>query len=353
MVAATTGALAAAAAPARAQKSPTAQAALARAKHDLMSNDFTDAAAEMETAVRFEPRFAFGWYLLASTSRRAGDHDRAVAAYRRYLELRPTEPEPLFGIGLCLEAVGDRDGAIASLKRYVELDTRPESAEFVAQAQKKIAALENAKAAADATAAKTAPKARVANGAGGARGSEGAVGIGLVPATGHEAAGTELVAAHKSAEAVGELQSAVKEAPADAAAWYKLAFALRQSGQLAEAAKAYRRYITLKPDDPDPYYGFGQVLLALGRPDEALTTFRTYVKLEHRKSEQRWVAKARAEVLRLEAARKPPAATEPKSLAAPPAATGTSTSPPPPSSPPPSPSPASAPPAVTSPPPAQ
>ena len=142
-------------------------------------------------------------------------------------------------------------------------------------------------------------------------------------------------------------------APADAAAWYKLAFALRQSGQLAEAAKAYRRYITLKPDDPDPYYGFGQVLLALGRPDEALTTFRTYVKLEHRKSEQRWVAKARAEVLRLEAARKPPAATEPKSLAAPPAATGTSTSPPPPSSPPPSPSPASAPPAVTSPPPAQ
>src|ERR1700690_4276523 len=85
------------AAPARAQKSPTGQAAFLRAQHDLVNDDVTDAAAEMETAVRFEPRFAFGWYLLASTSRRAGDYDRAVAAYRRYLELRPQQPDPLFG----------------------------------------------------------------------------------------------------------------------------------------------------------------------------------------------------------------------------------------------------------------
>jgi len=344
MALAATGALAGGAAPVWAQKSPTAQAALSRAEHDLMSNDFTDAAAEMETAVRFEPRFAFGWYLLASTSRRAGDYDRAVTGYRRYLELRPAEPDPLFGLGLCLEAVGDRDGALASLKRYVELDTRPASAGFVAQAQKKIAALENAKAAA----AKPEAKARVANGAGGAGGSDGVGGIAVMPATGHAAAGTELVAAHKSAEAVGELQSAVKETPADAAAWYKLAFALRESGQLTEAAKAYRRYITLKPDDPDPYYGLGQVLLALARPDEALTTFRSYLKLEHRKSEQRWVAKARAEVIRLEASRKLAGPTEPKALA--PKADGGPTSPPPGST---SPASSTAPTAPTSPPAAQ
>ena len=307
-------AIGAGATPARAQKSPTAQAALSRAQHDLMTNDFVDAAAEMETAVRFEPRFAFGWYLLASTSRRAGSYDRAVVAYRRYLELRPAEPDPLFGLGLCLEAVGDRDGALSAFQRYVERDTRPGSAEFVTTAKARIAALQKAKAAAEADAAKKTQ----ASGAGGAGGTA---------MTDHAATGGELVAEHKAAAAVGALQTAVKEAPADAASWYKLAFALRESGQLAESAKAYQRYITLKPDDPDPYYGLGQVQLALNRPDDALATFRAYVKLEHRKSEQRWLAKARAEIIRLEAARKPPAPTEPRALA-PKSAAGGPTSPP-------------------------
>ena len=307
-----------------AQKSPTAQAALLRAQHDLLTNDFADAAAEMETAVRFEPRFAFGWYLLASTSRRAGDYDRAVAAYRRYLELRPAEPDPLFGIGLSLEAIGDRDGALASFQRYVERDTRPGSAEFVATAKTRIAALEKAKS----TAKPASP-----SGAGGAGAPSGTGGAsGAAPVTGHAAAGTELVAEHKAAAAVGELQTAVKDSPADAASWYKLAFSLRQSGQLAESAKAYQRYITLKPDDPDPYYGLGQVQVALNRPDDALATFRAYVKLEHRPGEQRWLAKARAEIIRLEAARKPPAPTEPKAMAPKPADTAPApapTSPPP------------------------
>src|SRR3569623_1637599 len=304
------------AAAAQAQKSPTAQAALLRAQHDLMTNDFVDASAEMETAVRFEPRFAFGWYLLASTSRHAGAFDRAVAAYRRYLELRPAEPDPLFGIGLCLEAIGDRDGALASFQRYVERDTRPGSTEFLAAAKTHIAAQEKSKAAAEARAA--APKAKASAGGGGAGGAAvttgGAGGAGGVVSA-HAAAGTELVAEHKAGAAVAALQTAVKEAPADAASWYKLAFALRQSGQLAEAAKAYQRYITLKPDDPDPYYGLGQVQLALDRPDDALMTFRAYVKLEHRNSEQRGLAKARAEINRLEAARRPPAPTQPKAMA--------------------------------------
>jgi|GEM_PF-2530575 len=316
--------------PARAQKSPTAQGALLRAQHDLMTNDFVDAAAEMETAVRFEPRFAFGWYLLASTSRRAGSYDRAVAAYRRYLELRPAEPDPLFGIGLCLEAIGDREGALASFQRYVERDTRPQSTEFVAIAKTRIAALEKPQAShAQAPASQGAGgAAALASGAGGAGG----------PASAHAAAGTQLVATNKPVAAVAELQTAVKEAPADAASWYKLAFALRQSGELNEAAKAYQRYITLKPDDSDPYYGLGQVLVALNRPDDALAAFRAYVKLEHRQSEQRWLAKARAEILRIEAARKPPPPSPSKALSPPPVASTSSLAPsataPPPTSPP-------------------
>ena len=310
--------------PALAQKSPTAQAAFLRAQHDLVKEDVTDAAAEMETAVRFEPRFAFGWYLLASTSRRAGDYDRAVAAYRRYLELRPQEPDPLFGIGLCLEAIGDRDGAVAALKRYAELDTRPASAEFVTQAGQRIAALQQPPTHDGDGAPRVAPVSSGGGGAGAGGAGGGAPTTAAANATAaaptdsaavHASLAGKLVSEHKFNEAIEELRMTVKLAPAGADAWYKLAFALRQAGQPAEAVKAYRRYITLRPDDPDTYYSLGQVLLASGRPDEALLTLRAYVKAERRKTESRWVAKARAEIAKLEAARQSAGPKEPKPLA--------------------------------------
>jgi cytochrome c-type biogenesis protein CcmH/NrfG len=262
---------------ARAQKSPTAKAALTRAVTDLGANRFAQAAAEMETAVRFEPRFAFGWYLLASSQRRAGNCDRAVAAYRRYAELRPNHPDPHFGLGLCLESIGDRGAALTSFRRYADTDTRSEWAEFVTQAREHIVALESDHAAAPGTP--------------------------VAAAKAHEKAG-QLIATHNYPEAANDLRAGIKDAPADAAAWYKLAFALRESNQPEEAAKAYRRYITLKPDDPDPYYGLGHVLLASGHPDEALVAFRAYVKLAPVNSDSRWVGKARAEIAHLESARR-------------------------------------------------
>ena len=274
------------AAPAWAQKSPTAKAALGRAVTDLQANKFAEAAGELETAVRFEPRFAFGWYLLASSQRRSGNCDRAVAAYRRYAELRPSHPDPHFGMGLCLETIGDRAAALAAFKRYADTDTRVEWAEFVGQAREHIAKLEGEQP------TQTATDASAEKGGGPA-----------APGKAHEKA-AQLIASRNYPEAATDLRAGLKDAPADAAGWYKLAFALREANQPEEAAKAYRRYITLKPDDPDPYYGLGHVLLASGHPDEALTAFRAYVKLAPASSDHRWVSKARAEIARLEAARR-------------------------------------------------
>jgi cytochrome c-type biogenesis protein CcmH/NrfG len=305
-------------APAWAQKSPTARAALERAVIDLRAQHFAEAAAEMETAVRFEPRFAFGWYLLASSQRRAGDCDRAVAAYRRYNQLRPSHPDPHFGIGLCLATIGDREGAVASFRRYVEVDTRPEWAEFVTKARQQIEALEHARA--------TAGAPHPAKG-------EAATATGKIerpgaPATTEHAKAAHLIAEHKYPEAADDLRASIKTTPADAAAWYKLAFALREANQPQEAAKAYRRYITLRPDDADPYYGLGHVLLASGHPDEALVAFRAYVKAAPAASEQRWLSKARAEIAHLESARRGPLAARSKSGATTPQAQATSTEPP-------------------------
>jgi Flp pilus assembly protein TadD len=274
-------------------------------------------------AVRFEPRFALGWYVLASASRRAGQCDRAVAAYRRYAELRPSEADPHFGIGLCLKQVGDQAGAMAALKRYIAADTRTTSRGFVETARKTLAAMETA---GPAPASKPSPalvEARQLRDQGRPDDAlsrlQAAVAADPRSVEAHAELGHGLVSARRTREAIAPLQTAVKLAPATATAWYDLAFALREDGKTAAAVNAYRRYVTLRPDDPDAHYGLGRTLALLGRNDEALAAFRTYTAMERRPTERRWVRKAEDEITRLEGARRPgvaPAA-EPRAATSP------------------------------------
>ena len=300
---------------AHAQKSPLAAAAYGRAQEHLVGSRFAEAANEMEVAVRFEPRFALGWYVLASASRRAGQCDRAVAAYRRYAVLRPAEADPHFGIGLCLQQVGDREGAMAAFRRYVAADTRVASRAFVEIARKNLTALETASPVAPAKPSPAVVEARHLHDQG--RADEALVRLQAAVAADPKSVdaraelGHGLVSARRTREAIAPLQAAVKLAPASATAWYDLAFALREDGQTAAAVDAYRRYITLRPEDPDAHYGLGRTLALLGRNDEALAAFRTYTAMEKRASERRWIKKAEEEITRLEGARRPAAGSAP------------------------------------------
>jgi Flp pilus assembly protein TadD len=65
---------------------------------------------------------------------------------------------------------------------------------------------------------------------------------------------------------------------------------------MPEAVEAYQRYIALRPADPDPYYGLGRALQKLGKKDEALKAYQTYVTMEKRPTEQRWVDAAQTEI---------------------------------------------------------
>ena len=49
-----------------------------------------------------------GWYWLAYSYRKTERYQPAVDAYRQFAELRPTEPDPYFGMGLSLEALGKK-----------------------------------------------------------------------------------------------------------------------------------------------------------------------------------------------------------------------------------------------------
>jgi len=316
-------ALALASSVGHAQKSPLAQAAYARAQEHLALSRFTEAAVEMETAVRYEPRFALGWYVLASAERRAQRCDQAVFAYRRYMELRPAEPDPYFGAGLCLQAVGDVEVALATLRHYLDTEKRPSSSEFVAIARQHVSELERTRAAALTRAAAAAPsstpaptsplsEARVLREHGRAEeaiaryraamtaSSKLGDSFGDKSAEASAELGGLLVAMRRPGEAVEVLRTAVRLDPRSTPAWYNLAFALRESGHPAEAVGAYWRYITFRPRDPDPHYGLGRALASLGRDQEALTAFRTYVSLEKRPTEGKWVKKARLEITRIE-----------------------------------------------------
>ena len=303
----------------RAQKSPRAQAAVARAQEHLAAERYPDAIRELQTAVRYEPRFALGWYLLASSYRRSADCDRAVAAYRRYGELRPAEAEPHYGIGLCLEVVGDGAGAVTEFLRYAGEEKKPEERMFVEDARKRAEVL-NRKLAVAAKQAEAPPPPALVEArklrqqrhlteaiaayrhwlAEEPRGEVDAEAV----AQANAELGSLLVVTKDFPAAIVTLREAVRRKPADARSWYNLAFALRHQGQLDDAVGAFFRYVTFMPMDADPYYGLGLCLAKLGRGDEALAALRSYVKLEKRPTEQRWVAKARVELGRL-AARPP------------------------------------------------
>src|SRR5690606_6575020 len=62
--------------------------------------------------------------------------------------------------------------------------------------------------------------------------------------------------------------------PEFALAYNSIGYAERNAGHPAAAEAAFRRYIALVPDDPNPYDSYGELLLTLGRFDEAIAQYR-------------------------------------------------------------------------------
>ncbi len=318
---------------------PAAKAAYAEGQALLAGRRNAEAAAKFQEATVLEPSFAAAWFHLAYTRRKAGQCDQAVVGYRRYSELRPGDPEPFYGLGLCLRDLGDKPAAVVALHRYLELERRPNAAKWMENARAVISSLEAPKGPPAAAATKPATKpiaadllaeARVLRDSGrfedALKKFKAAVAMdpGLMEA--RVSHGELLLKMRRDEEAVAVLRAAVAHKATYSFAWYQLAFALRETGKLAEAADAYQSYIKLRPTDPDPYYGLGKVLQKMGRRGEALNAFETYVSMEKRPAEQRWVSRATAEIATLRSSAAPAAVPAPAGPATP---AGAPTTPPP------------------------
>ena len=77
----------------------------------------------LEAAER-APDSWFPALLLGEELHRAGQHDQAVQAFRRAIQLKPDEPGAHGKLGLCLAELKDLDGAASEFGRQLQLDAR-------------------------------------------------------------------------------------------------------------------------------------------------------------------------------------------------------------------------------------
>jgi len=300
-----------------AHATPDTEAAFAEGTSLMTAKRYAEAADKFQAVVNVDPNNDLGWYQLASAYRKAEKCERAVPAYKRYMDLVPNMPDPYYGLGLCLLKTGDKPGALASLKHFVAVAPRPKSKVWIDHATSVIEELTTAQPGTDGAAAgpKSAPspgnaayvEAQLLRDRGHIEESIVKFKQAIAADPRHSAARTALgellLKIRRDDEAITVLRATVDKNATYSLAWYDLAFALRARGQHAAAVDAYEHYIKLKPGDPDPYYGLGRSLQHLGRAADARHAFETYLSMEKRPSEQRWVESAEAQLRTLAAAK--------------------------------------------------
>ncbi len=80
--------------------------------------------------------------------------------------------------------------------------------------------------------------------------------------------------AQRYAEAIVQYEKAARIAPDFSQLYNQLGYSYRFLGETAKAEGAFKKYIQLIPDDPNPYDSYAELLLKLGRFDESIANYR-------------------------------------------------------------------------------
>ena len=75
------------------------------------------------------------------------------------------------------------------------------------------------------------------------------------------------------AQAINHYKHATEIAPDYSTAFNILGYAYRQNEAYSDAENAFKKYIKLIPNDPNPYDSYAELLLKMGRFDEAITQY--------------------------------------------------------------------------------
>ena len=286
----------------------------------LKQKRWDDAIHKLKIAVARIPDYSEGFYKLAYAYRQKKEWADAADYYRRYVVLNPSRSDTYYGLGSALEGMGDKRGAIAAFDKYVAIEKAPEKQRFVDSAKAELVKMDPSRAppppvvvapppvvatppVADAASLRAqAEELRRANKlADAATAYKRAIAADRGNLDLYNDLGNVYFALKQYSDAANAFADATKRDPNYALGWYNLAHALRKGEHPLAAADAYRQYIRLKPDDPDPYYGLGQTLKMMGDAPGAIIAFKKYIGMEKRPEEQKWVEKAAIELQALEA----------------------------------------------------
>jgi tetratricopeptide (TPR) repeat protein len=81
-------------------------------------------------------------------------------------------------------------------------------------------------------------------------------------------------------EAISHYKRATELAPDYSTAFNILGYAYRQNEAYGEAENAFKKYIELIPNDPNPYDSYAELLLKMGRFDEAITQYNKALAID-------------------------------------------------------------------------
>lgn len=81
-------------------------------------------------------------------------------------------------------------------------------------------------------------------------------------------------------QAIVHYKKATELAPTYSTAFNILGYAYRQNADYANSEQAFKKYIELIPNDPNPYDSYAELLLKMGRFDEAITQYRKALTID-------------------------------------------------------------------------
>jgi Flp pilus assembly protein TadD len=215
------------------------------------------AATGLKPTDHLEEGQARAWLALAHLLENTKPED-ALAAYRKASELTPKDPEPHLSAGLLQERQKEFSAAEAEYKQVLAVDPHStEAAIGLTNLYMKSGRLGEAEPLLRRLATERPDDAGI-----------------------HLQLGRVLAAQSQKDDAIREIQTALKLAPADSDAQREIADLYSSAGKNDLAENTYRALVTTQPNDPELHRGLGQALLRQKKFPEAQQEFLTALRLK-------------------------------------------------------------------------
>lgn len=215
------------------------------------------AATGLKPTDHVEEGQARAWLALAHLLENTKPED-ALAAYRKASELTPKDTEPHLSAGLLQERQKEFSAAEAEYKQVLAVDPHStEAAIGLTNLYMKSGRLGEAEPLLRRLATERPDDAGI-----------------------HLQLGRVLAAQSKKDDAITEIQTALKLAPADSDAQREIADLYSSAGKNDLAENTYRALVTTQPKDPELHRGLGQALLRQKKFPEAQQEFLTALRLK-------------------------------------------------------------------------